>query len=48
MPLSATCSLLTIFVLLLPHRQVGHGLQPVEIAAFQRRKAEKQLVRNKP
>ncbi|XP_040120996.1 retinal guanylyl cyclase 2 [Oryx dammah] len=28
--------------------QVGHGLQPVEIAAFQRRKAEKQLVRNKP
>ncbi|XP_004590239.2 retinal guanylyl cyclase 2 [Ochotona princeps] len=28
--------------------QVGHGLQPAEIAAFQRRKAEKQLVRNKP
>ncbi|XP_066106127.1 retinal guanylyl cyclase 2 isoform X4 [Saccopteryx bilineata] len=28
--------------------QVGHGLQPVEIAAFQRRKAERQLVRNKP
>ncbi|XP_031233826.1 retinal guanylyl cyclase 2 [Mastomys coucha] len=28
--------------------QVGHGLQPAEIAAFQRRKAERQLVRNKP
>ncbi|KAM4818670.1 retinal guanylyl cyclase 2 [Thomomys bottae] len=28
--------------------QVGHGLQPMEIAAFQRRKAERQLVRNKP
>ncbi|XP_049728091.1 retinal guanylyl cyclase 2 [Elephas maximus indicus] len=28
--------------------QMGHGLQPAEIAAFQRRKAEKQLVRNKP
>ncbi|EPY73885.1 hypothetical protein CB1_002510001 [Camelus ferus] len=28
--------------------EVGHGLQPVEIAAFQRRKAERQLVRNKP
>ncbi|XP_004685756.1 PREDICTED: retinal guanylyl cyclase 2 [Condylura cristata] len=28
--------------------QVGHGLQPVEIAAFQRRKAERQLVRNGP
>ncbi|XP_046529995.1 retinal guanylyl cyclase 2 [Equus asinus] len=28
--------------------QVGHGLQAVEIAAFQRRKAERQLVRNKP
>ncbi|XP_041597864.1 retinal guanylyl cyclase 2 [Vulpes lagopus] len=28
--------------------QVGHGLQPVEIAAFQKRKAERQLVRNKP
>ncbi|XP_016015890.1 retinal guanylyl cyclase 2 isoform X1 [Rousettus aegyptiacus] len=28
--------------------QVGHGLQPVEIATFQRRKAERQLVRNKP
>ncbi|XP_050997940.1 retinal guanylyl cyclase 2 [Acomys russatus] len=28
--------------------QVGHGLQPAEIAAFQRRKAERQLVRIKP
>uniref|UniRef100_G1SXP0 Guanylate cyclase n=1 Tax=Oryctolagus cuniculus TaxID=9986 RepID=G1SXP0_RABIT len=28
--------------------QVGHGLQPAEIAAFQRRKAERQLVKNKP
>ncbi|XP_048192187.1 retinal guanylyl cyclase 2 [Perognathus longimembris pacificus] len=28
--------------------QVGHGLQPMEIAAFQRRKAERQLVKNKP
>ncbi|KAM9576910.1 LOW QUALITY PROTEIN: retinal guanylyl cyclase 2 [Trichechus inunguis] len=28
--------------------QMGHGLQPVEITAFQRRKAERQLVRNKP
>ncbi|XP_008071181.1 retinal guanylyl cyclase 2 [Carlito syrichta] len=28
--------------------QLGHGLQPAEIAAFQRRKAERQLVRNKP
>ncbi|XP_026645152.1 retinal guanylyl cyclase 2 [Microtus ochrogaster] len=28
--------------------QVGHGLQPAEIAVFQRRKAERQLVQNKP
>nr|XP_048284486.1 retinal guanylyl cyclase 2 [Myodes glareolus] len=28
--------------------QAGHGLPPAEIAAFQRRKAERQLVRNKP
>ncbi|XP_052027131.1 retinal guanylyl cyclase 2 [Apodemus sylvaticus] len=28
--------------------QVGHGLQPAEIAAFQRRKAERQSIRNKP
>ncbi|XP_004640104.1 retinal guanylyl cyclase 2 [Octodon degus] len=28
--------------------QLGHGLQPAEIAAFQRRKAERQLVRIKP
>ncbi|XP_006889973.1 PREDICTED: retinal guanylyl cyclase 2 [Elephantulus edwardii] len=28
--------------------QMGHGLQPAEIAAFQRRKAERQLVKNKP
>lgn len=45
---SDTLSLLTVFVSLLPCRQVGHGLQPVEIATFQRRKAERQLVRNKP
>ncbi|XP_075395340.1 retinal guanylyl cyclase 2 [Tenrec ecaudatus] len=28
--------------------QTGHGLQPVEIAIFQKRKAERQLVRDKP
>ncbi|KAM5197105.1 LOW QUALITY PROTEIN: retinal guanylyl cyclase 2 [Hipposideros larvatus] len=28
--------------------QVGHGLQPGEIAALQRRKADRQLMRNKP
>lgn len=41
-------TLFTIFVVLLHCSQVGHGLQLVVIAAFQRRKTERQLVRNKP
>lgn len=41
-------TLFTIFVALLHCSQVGHGLKLVVIAALQRRKAERQLVKNKP